>query len=379
MKILYLIMQYNGEINGGHTYKMTTVKIIRDIVGYENLDIVLSELDESEWNANVVLRLKNYKGSFSKFRNVLQGNITQISNKDIKTIIELINKNGYDLVVFGSSETGKLIKTIKNKCNVKTLTWYHDIITDVINKKMKNSLDLKYLPIWHNEIRAEKIDAQLTDYIIALHERDGKLLKKYLKRNANAFVPIILEDNYKREPELYKKENELNMLFVGAYTWKANVIAVKWFCENVLSQLQEYNIVFNVAGYKMEQLKNEEWTENYIKLNIIGTVSDLSQIYNSADVVVLPIIVGSGMKVKTAEALMYGKRVLGTREALVGYDQIKDCECNTADEFKNNIMKLYEKKFEKFYMKNRVYYENNFSIIATRSKIKKILEEISNK
>ena len=39
MRILYLIMLYNGDINGGHTYKMATVQIIRDIVGYENLDI----------------------------------------------------------------------------------------------------------------------------------------------------------------------------------------------------------------------------------------------------------------------------------------------------------------------------------------------------
>ena len=267
-------MLYNGDINGGHTYKMATVQIIRDIVGYENLDIVLSELDTSEWNANVVLRLKSYQGNLSKFRNLLQGNITQISNKDIKMIVELINKNKYDMVIFGNSETGRLIKTIKNKCNVKTLTLYNDIVTDVINKKKKNNFDIKYLPIWNNEIKAEKIDSQLTDYIITLHERDGSLLKKYLHREADAYLPIILEDKYKESNQLYKNRNELSLLFVGAYTWNVNVIAVKWFCEEVLSQLEEYNIVFNVAGYKMEQLKKEEWTKKYRKLNIIGTVDD---------------------------------------------------------------------------------------------------------
>ena len=177
----------------------------------------MSELDTSEWNANVVLRLKSYQGILSKLRNLLQGNITQISNKDIKMVVNLINKKKYDLVIFGNSETGRLIKIIKNKCNVKTLTLYNDIITDVINEKKKDNFDIKYLPIWNNEIKAEKIDSQLTDYIITLHERDGSLLKKYLHRDADAYLPIILEDKYKENVKLYKNKNELRLLFVGAY------------------------------------------------------------------------------------------------------------------------------------------------------------------
>jgi len=35
--------------------------------------------------------------------------------------------------------------------------------------------------------------------------------------------------------------------------------------------------------------------------------------------VILPIISGSGMKTKTAEALMYGKSIIGIKEAFEGY------------------------------------------------------------
>lgn len=35
---------------------------------------------------------------------------------------------------------------------------------------------------------------------------------------------------------------------------------------------------------------------------------------------VMPIFSGSGMKVKTAEALMYGKFLIGTKEAFEGYE-----------------------------------------------------------
>ena len=103
MKILYLILLYNGEINGGHTYRMATAKALKNLIGYENLDIVLSELDTSDWGCNVVMRMKSYSSGKEKLRNLLEGNITQRSNKDIDEIVNLINKNQYDIVLFGSS------------------------------------------------------------------------------------------------------------------------------------------------------------------------------------------------------------------------------------------------------------------------------------
>ena len=94
MKILYLILLYNGEINGGHTYRMATAKALKNLIGYENLDIVLSELDTSDWGCNVVMRMKSYSSGKEKLRNLLEGNITQRSNQDIDEIVNLINKNG---------------------------------------------------------------------------------------------------------------------------------------------------------------------------------------------------------------------------------------------------------------------------------------------
>ena len=53
-------------------------------------------------------------------------------------------------------------------------------------------------------------------------------------------------------------------------------------------------------------------------------------------VVIAPIFDGSGMKTKVAEALMYGKRIIGTREAFSGYEDIAEevgWVCNTKEEF----------------------------------------------
>ena len=372
MKILYLILLYNGEINGGHTYRMATAKALKNLIGYENLDIVLSELDTSDWGCNVVMRMKSYSSGKEKLRNLLEGNITQRSNKDIDEIVNLINKNQYDIVLFGSSETGKLVSEVKRRCNVKTMTWYHDIVADVIERKKKTEFNLKMLPIWNAEKKAEGTDARFTDVPIVLHRRDAELLQKYWGRKTDVFIPIALEDKF--VPYDYSAESEKNeklqLLFVGAYNWSVNVEAAKWFCENVMSKLNDYAVQFNIAGFQMENLLKDGWVGQYKNVKVLGTVDDLAETYKKADVVVEPILTGSGMKVKTAEALMHGKEVIGTQEALVGYDELSDKVCETAEDFISTIIQYTTNRPARFVPLNRLAYEENYSIKGIENKLR---------
>lgn len=378
MKILYLILLYNGEINGGHTYRMATAKALKNLIGYENLDIVLSELDTSDWGCNVVMRMKSYSSGKEKLRNLLEGNITQRSNKDIDDIVNLINKNQYDIVLFGSSETGKLVSEVKRRCNVKTMTWYHDIVADVIERKKKTEFNLKMLPIWNTEKKAEGTDARLTDVPIVLHRRDAELLQKYWGRKTDVFIPIALEDKF--VPYDYSAESEKNeklqLLFVGAYNWSVNVEAAKWFCENVMSKLNDYAVQFNIAGFQMENLLKDGWVGQYKNVKVLGTVDDLAETYKRADVVVEPILTGSGMKVKTAEALMHGKEVIGTQEALVGYDELSDKVCETAEDFINTIIRYTTNRPARFVPLNRFAYEENYSIKGIENKLRYAISKV---
>lgn len=376
MKILYLILLYNGEINGGHTYRMATAAALREVVGYENLDIVLSELDMSDWGCHVVMRMKSYGTAYEKLRNLIQGNISQRSNRDIDQIVNLINKNNYDVIFFGSSETGKLIQEVKMRCNnIKTVTWYHDIVADVIERKKKNEFNWKMLPVWNAEKRAEGMDANLTDIPIVLHQRDADLLFKYWGRRTETFIPIALEDKFNSNL-VNSSENgshTLQLLFVGAYNWSVNVEAVKWFCENVMTKLTGYDVRFNIAGFKMENLFKDGWVQNYSNVTVLGTVDDLASTYSQVDVVVGPILTGSGMKVKTAEALMHGKEVIGTEEALVGYEELKSQVCHSAEDFVDRIKEYCKEKPERFNPINRRAYEENYSVEGIQNRLKEVL------
>jgi Glycosyl transferases group 1 len=52
-----------------------------------------------------------------------------------------------------------------------------------------------------------------------------------------------------------------------------------------------------------------------------GHVNDLAEFYDSVECVLNPMLGGTGLKIKTIEALAFGARVIGTRDAFAGLDR----------------------------------------------------------
>lgn len=82
------------------------------------------------------------------------------------------------------------------------------------------------------------------------------------------------------------------------------------------------------------------------------------------------------MKVKTCEALMYGKTILGTTESFVGYELNYDkvgAICNTKEEFIETINNYCAIKRMKFNNYNRKCFIEKYSFQATLVKFEKLL------
>ena len=54
--------------------------------------------------------------------------------------------------------------------------------------------------------------------------------------------------------------------------------------------------------------------------NVFGMVDDLSDFYRNVDIVVNPMVGGTGLKIKSLEALAFGKPLIVTQDAMVGID-----------------------------------------------------------
>lgn len=60
---------------------------------------------------------------------------------------------------------------------------------------------------------------------------------------------------------------------------------------------------------------------------LLGLVDDLGYFYDNVECVLNPMMGGTGLKIKTIEALAYGAKVIGTRDAFAGLDNRHSCHC----------------------------------------------------
>jgi hypothetical protein len=274
-----------------------------------------------------------------------------------------------------SSQYGRLIQYIK-KCYPRAtiITYFHNIekkyARDYLNVKKPQTL-LFYFLCWFNEYKAVKY----SDICICINKRDSELMKTIYNREGDLIIPVsiddtIIDDNIKKISWLYSRIYSRKALFVGS-NFFGNTQGLLWFIKNVLPFV---DMKLQIVGSGMSKaFVQTEKTEVY------DFVDDLSSFYFAADFIILPIISGSGMKTKTAEALMYGKAIIGTKEAFEGYDLFavdKMFVCQSADDFITAIKDIYENN-EIFYFNKDI--RNIFLTLYSTEKIKKYFFEIFNR
>jgi len=278
------------------------------------------------------------------------------SGMSIKKIIDYAKKNEFDVVWFDGYCGSNIIRALKN--SVTTVLFMQNIETqlawDLWDKR-------KFWNVFrYNAVRElEKKAVKYADKIITLNSRDNNLLVEKFGKKSDFIFPITIEDKFRDNVSALQPldTGKKYMLFVGSY-YKPNVEAVRWLKKNVMDNI---DLKLIVVGKNMEKVRKELETD---KIQIAGTVDDITDYYRNAILVIEPIFTGGGMKVKTAEALMYGKNIIGTHEAFVGYDKIDEidgiCLCGNPDEFVSAIKyvsmenKVYNEGARKFFEENYV-------------------------
>lgn len=323
MRILFISERLLWENTGAEIVTKNNLNSLIDIAGEENVDI-LTFYEEAESIKRLskyknVTALKRYDNKILKFINWIKLNNGGINSENNKQVLDIINNNDYEYIFLDSSVYGKLAKYIKiNKPNIKIVTFFHDVSKFWSKSLIRTSKEIKgtirlctYHPSYvYNEAKT----IQYTDYIISLNQRDAKLIENEYKKSVNEIIPVNIKDRFLEERINKNPKNDIiEILFVGAY-YLPNVVGIKWFIDNVMENI---NAKLIIVGKGMEALREEI---NSNKVEVHGFVKDLDSYYYDADLVVAPIFDGGGMKVKIAEALMYGKTIVGTTEAFEGYD-----------------------------------------------------------
>ena len=263
---------------------------------------------------------------------LLEGYSNGSNRKVDAEIIQKVKKEKITHVFVDSSLNGRLIQKIKKETHALISVFFHNCEKQMIKEQAKSGnlwAFLRYLNVWMNE----KKTCLYADKIIVLNQRDKDLINRIYGRKADFIFPISLSDIV-NEDELtcHIVGEKKKGLFVGSYFF-GNVEGLTVFIQNVLPYV---NMSLTIVGRGMSKLKIDN-----PNVTIYDGVESLGPFYDDADFVIAPILSGGGMKVKIAEAMMYGKIIIGTPEAFQGYDDIpRSCICRNPHDFVNIINTL---------------------------------------
>ena len=134
-----------------------------------------------------------------------------------------------------------------------------------------------------------------------------------------------------------------SILFVGNFAYEPNIDAALYFSRDIFPL-----IVRDVPNVKLFLVGNApppqicSLTSNK-QIEVTGRVASLIPFYKRADVVVCPLRIGGGVKVKVLEALGFGKAIVSTSVGAQGLDLSTHRAVAVADEvtdFAENVVRL---------------------------------------
>jgi glycosyltransferase involved in cell wall biosynthesis len=153
------------------------------------------------------------------------------------------------------------------------------------------------------------------DRVIVFSEKDAEIA---LDIAPTARVEVVPPGLGEAEPEIGAPPAELRsahptVLFTGAMNRPDNHEGVLWFLEAVWPEVCELapNARFVIAGADPPPRLKQRAAE-FTNVELTGYVDSLEPYYAAADVMVVPLFTGAGVKFKTIDAMLRGIPVVST-------------------------------------------------------------------
>ena len=362
-KLLFIQYRPFGAVmNGGDQGTKKNLEMLGRVIGSENIEVYY-------------LHDKAGKSSLWEYAKGAMlmpfGYFLGLTPAKVKEIVR--QAQGFDFIFIDRSLFGVIAKGLKEAgYKGRILISFQNTEVAYMEAKMPKRLPFRGVVIRCAD-KNDRWSCAYSDKIIVLNERDKASLQSLYGRTAESMIPVAMEDKCKaqRGDKKALTSPKLKCLFLGAY-FLANTEGIVWFMRNVYPKV---DTEVKIVGRGMGKLK-EEQADLLRDIEVVNDAPDLVPYLKWADVMVLPIFAGSGMKVKTCESLMYGKNILATDEALEGYviEEGKSAwRCNTPEEFVKTIQDFAQHPRPKYNEAARQCYVENYSNEAMEQKYKELL------
>ena len=246
-----------------------------------------------------------------------------ISDNFKNRLIEILKENKFDIVQLEMIYMAPYIETIREHSKAKIILRAHNVehlIWDRIAKKTRLFLKRWYINHLVRTLKNYEMSAiNRVDGIAAITYRDAAFFRG---ETAIPVVDIPFGVNPDEFVPKYEVKEKPTLYHIGSMNWMPNEEGIHWFLKNVWDKIakRESDLILNLAGRHMPK-----WLTNLRKknINVVGEVPDAREFIRNNDIAIVPLLSGSGIRIKIIESMAMGRTVITT---MVGAEGIQYSE-----------------------------------------------------
>ena len=246
-------------------------------------------------------------------------NLSRFFSVDVDIrLTRLLQKEKYDCIILESIFTTPYLSTIRRNVNTKVILRSHNIEHQIWNKLAvgeKNLFKRIYLSYLSKKLYKAEIESWRSVDGIACISYDDLQFTLTLSQKPSYLLPVAMSIHEHVE----MIGNELKVYHIGSMDWLPNLEAINSFIENTLpTVLIEFpNFEFHIAGRKMPSSLHDKKIPGVVSW---GEVESSEAFARNFQIMIVPLLSGSGIRIKILEAFAMGMAVISTEQGIRGID-----------------------------------------------------------
>ncbi|HTA62588.1 MAG TPA: glycosyltransferase family 4 protein [Bacteroidia bacterium] len=266
-------------------------------------------------------------------------------------LISILKEKEFDVIQLESIFLGNYISIIKKYSKAKITVRTHNAEHLIWERMIANEGNLvkkKYLSLQTKRLKKfEKNILQSVDAIVTITDIDKQYFKLW-----GITTPFHVSPTGIQLPQYqvnHTEELPNSVFHFGSMDWMPNEEAVLWFINNVWDKVlakvpqAKFYVIGRGMGDKILSLSKPN-------VVVIGKIQNAEKVYHHYSVMVVPLLSGSGMRIKMIEGMAYGKPIVSTTIGAEGIAVVVNKTCLLADnatDFANDVIEILNNEAKK--------------------------------
>ena len=260
-------------------------------------------------------------------------------------LIKVLKKERFDIVQLEMIYMAPYIETIREHSKAVIVLRAHNVEHKIWERMAKKTFFFaKRWYINHLVRTLKKYEMGILDKvdgIAAITITDAAYFRRV---TATPVIDLPFGVDIEKFSPVFEVGDTPTFYHIGSMNWMPNEEAIKWFLKNVWDEVQKRvpEAKLYLAGRNMPKWLKKTKKKNVV---VVGEVPDAHEFVNEHNVAVVPLLSGSGMRIKIIESMALGKTVITT---LVGAEGIQYTEfediiiADNVPKMVENICRLYK-------------------------------------